>query len=73
MDEVKARTLRPYERRKLKSMKQQLTNRLHAAIILSSRRGDANAQIARQRGCFPAMGRRIMHRFSGGGINTIIW
>jgi transposase len=76
MDKVKARTLRPYERRKLKSMKQQLTNavnRLHATIILSSRRGDTNAQIARQCGCSPTWVRQIIHRFNDGGIDLITW
>jgi transposase len=76
MDTVKARTLRPYERRKLKSMKQQLTNavnRLHATIILSSRRGDTNALIAEQCDCSPAWVRQIIHRFNDGGINSITW
>ena len=76
MDTVKARTLRPYERRKLKSMKQQLTNavnRLHANIILSSRRGERNAHIARQCGCSPTWVRQIIHRFNDGGIDLITW
>jgi transposase len=76
MDTVKARTLRPYERRKLKSMKQQLTNavnRLHATLILSSRRGDTNARIAEQCGCSPTWVRQIIHRFNNGGIDAISW
>lgn len=43
MNNVKARRLRPYERRKLRSMKRQLTNsvnKLHARIILLSRGGN---------------------------------
>lgn len=76
MDTVKARTLRPYERRKLKSMKQQLTNavnRLHATVILLSRRGDTNTRIAEQCGCSSAWVRQIIHRFNGGGIDSIAW
>jgi len=76
MDNVKARMLRPYERRKLKSMKRQLinsVNRLHAGIILLSRRGNKNAQIAEQCGCSPTWVRKIIHRFNAGGIDMICW
>ena len=76
MDTVKARTLRPYERRKLKSMKRQLinsVNRLHARIILLSRRGNKNAGIAEQCGCSPTWVRKIIHRFNAGGIDMICW
>jgi len=76
MDIVKARTLRPYERRKLKSMKQQLTNsvnRLHARIILLSRGGNKNAWIAKQCDCSPAWVRKIIHRFNTGGLDAICW
>jgi transposase len=76
MDKVKARTLRPYERRKLRSMKQQLTNavnRLHARIILLSRGGRRNAQISQQCDCSPTWVRQIIHRFNAGGIDRICW
>jgi len=76
MDTVKARTLRPYERRKLKSMKRQLVNsvnRLHARIILLSCGGNKNAQIAEQCGCSPTWVRKIVHRFNAGGIDMICW
>ena len=49
MDKVKARMLKPYEKHKLKRMKRQLTNSvncLHARIILLSRGGLKNRQIA---------------------------
>jgi len=76
MDIVKARTLKPWQGRKLKSMKHQLTNavnRLHARIILLSRGGGTNAQIAKQCGCTPTWVRTIIHRFNDGGIEAIAW
>ena len=63
MDKVKARMLKPYEKHKLKRMKRQLTNSvnrqdglrhcLHARIILLSRGGLNNRQIASHCGCPP--------------------
>lgn len=76
MDTVKARMLRPYEGRNLRSMKHQLTNavnKLHARIILLSRGGHTNAEIAEQCGCTPAWVRTIIHRFNRGGIDAIVW
>ena len=76
MDIVKARTLKPWQGRKLKSMKHQLTNavnRLHARIILLSRGGGTNARIAKQCGCTPTWVRTIIHRFNDGGIEAIAW
>jgi len=57
MDRIRVRTLKPYERQKLKRMKQQLTNAVnsqHAYIILLSRGGLTNQEIAQRRGCTPA-------------------
>ncbi|HPC64721.1 MAG TPA: IS630 family transposase [Anaerohalosphaeraceae bacterium] len=76
MDLVKARTLRPYERRKLNSMKHQLTNAVnsrHARMILLSRGSRPNRRIAEQCDCSPAWVRQIIHRFNDGGINGIYW
>jgi len=76
MDTVKARTLRPYEGRKLKRMKHQLTNsvnRLHARIILLSRGGNKNARIAAWCDCSPAWVRKIIHRFNARGVDGICW
>ena len=73
---VKARTLRPWERRRLTSMKQQRTNavnRLHARIILLSRGGVANARIAELCDCTPTWLRVIIHRFNDGGIDGVAW
>jgi len=76
MDKVAARTLRPWEGRKLKRMKRQLTNAVncrHARIILLSRGGLGNRQIAERCGCTPPWVRRIIHRFNDGGIEAITW
>lgn len=76
MDRIRARTLKPYERQKLKRMKRQLTNAVnsqHAHIILLSRGGLTNQEIAQRRGCTPAWVRRILHRFNTGGVAAISW
>ena len=76
MDRIRARTLKPWERRKLKRMKQQLTNavnRQHAQMILFSRRGLTNQQIAQCCGYTPTWVRRIIHRFNDGGLTAISW
>jgi len=76
MDRVVARKLRPWEGRKLKRMKRQLTNAVncrHARIILLSRGGVRNRQIAERCGCTAAWVRRILHRFNDGGIEAITW
>jgi len=76
MDKIKARTLKPYEKQKLKCMKRQLTNSvncLHARIILLSRGGLDNRQIALGCGCTPTWVRQIIHRFNRGGIDAISW
>lgn len=76
MDKVKARMLKPYEKHKLKRMKRQLTNSvncLHARIILLSRGGLSNRQIASHCGCTPTWVRQIIYRFNCGGIDGISW
>jgi len=76
MDKVKARKLKPWERHKLKRMKRQKTNsvnRLHARIILLSRGGLNNSNIASHCDCTPAWVRQIIHRFNHGGLDTIMW
>jgi transposase len=76
MDRVVARKLRPWEGRKLKRMKRQLANAVncrHARIILLSRGGVRNRQIAERCGCTAAWVRRIIHRFNDGGIEAITW
>jgi len=76
VDTVVARTLRPWEGKKLHAMKRQLSNavnRLHARVILLSRGGVRNAEIAQRCGCSPCWVRQIIHRFDEGGIDAITW
>ncbi len=76
MDKVKARKLRPWEGHKLKRMKRQLSNAVnsrHARIILLSRGGFSNRQIAERCGCTATWVRQIIHRFNQGGIGAITW
>jgi len=76
MDKVVARKLRPWEGQKLKRMKQQLTNAVncrHARIILLSRGGCTNRQIAEHCGCTPTWVRKVIHRFNRAGIEAICW
>jgi transposase len=76
MNKVAARTLRPWEGRTLHQMKRQLTNAVncrHARIVLLSRGGVANREIAIRVGCTPQWVRKIIHRFNSGGIDAITW
>lgn len=76
MDRVVARTLRPWEGCKLHKMKRQLSNAVnsrHARILLLSRGGVANRQIAERCGCSPTWVRTIIHRFNAGGIDAVTW
>jgi len=76
MDKVKARMLKPWEKHKLKCMKRQLTNSvncLHARIILLSRGGVNNREIASRCDCTPSWVRQIIHRFNRSGIDAITW
>lgn len=76
MDKVRARKLHPYERKKLHRMKRQLTNQVnsrHARIILLSRGGVRNREIAARTDCTPQWVRTILHRFNKEGIEGIEW
>jgi transposase len=76
MDKVAARTLRPWEGKRLHHMKRQLSNAVncrHARIVLLSRGNVGNREIAQRVGCSPQWVRRILHRFNDGGIDTITW
>ncbi len=76
MNTVKARTLKPYEGHKLHRMKRQLVNQVnhrHARIVLLSRGGLSNAEIARHCDCTPTWVRQILHRFNAGGLEAITW
>lgn len=76
MNKVVARTLRPWEGRRLRRMKRQLSNTVnsrHARIVLLSRGGVGNQQIAERVDCTPAWVRQILHRFNRGGVEAIWW
>ena len=76
MDKIAARKLKPWEAHKLKRMKRQLSNAVnsrHARIILLSRGGRTNQQIAENCDCTPTWVRQVIHRFNRGGIEAIAW
>jgi transposase len=76
MDKVKARPLRPYEKKKLRRMKRQHTNAVnarHARIILLSCGGMSNRDIATATDCTSQWVRIIIHRFNADGIEGIAW
>jgi len=76
MARVVARTLRPYERKKLRRMKRQKTNAVnpkHARVILLSRGGVGNREIGTRVGYSATWVRQIIHRFNDRGIDGIAW
>jgi len=67
MDKVKVRPLRPYEQKKLHRLKRQKTNAVnsrHARVILLSRGGLRNRDIATRCDCTAHWVRVIIHRFN---------
>ncbi len=76
MDKVSGRALRPYEQKKLHRLKRQKTNAVnsrHARIVLLSRGGVRNRDIAGRCDCTPAWVRQIIHRFNRLGLDGITW
>ena len=76
MDKVKVRPLRPYEKKKLHRLKRQKSNAVnsrHARIILLSRGGVNNREIAQRCDCTPQWVRVIIHRFNEQGLDGILW
>lgn len=76
MDQVRVRPLRPYEQRKLRRLKRQKTNAVnsrHARIILLSRGGLCNRDIATRCDCTPQWVRVLIHRFNDHGLDGITW
>ncbi len=76
MDKVRARRPNPYERVKLHRMKRQTTNAVnsrHARIVLLSRGGVCNREIAERIDCSTTWVREIIHRFNRGGVPGIEW
>jgi transposase len=76
IDKIKARPLRPYEKKQLQRMKRQRTNAVncrHARIVLLSRGGWHNRDIAGEVDCSPQWVRVILHRFNSDGIYGVSW
>jgi transposase len=76
MDKVNVRPLRPYEQKKLRRLKRQKTNAVnsrHARILLLSRGGVRNRDIATRCDCSPQWVRQIIHRFNELGLDGITW
>src|SRR4051794_4988134 len=76
MDKVRVRPLRPYEQKKLRRLKRQRTNAVnsrHARIVLLSRGGARNRDIATRCDCTPQWVRVVIHRFNGHGLDGITW
>lgn len=76
MDQVRARTVAPGERRKLHRMKRQRTNQVnsaHARVILLSSGGVCNREIAVRVGYTADWVRKIIHRFNDHGLAGIEW
>jgi transposase len=76
MDKVKVRPLRPYEQKKLHRLKRQRANAVncrHARIVLLSRGGLRNRDIAARVDCSPQWVRVIIHRFNDWGLDGITW
>ena len=76
MTRVRARRPNCYEREKLHRMKRQCTNVVnsrHARVILLSRGGVSNAEIARRVDYSDLWVREIIRRFNKGGVPAITW
>jgi transposase len=76
MDPVKVRPFRPYEQRKLHRLKRQRTNAVNshrARVVLLSRGGVPNKEIAGRVGFSPQWVRTLIHRFNEDGLCGILW
>lgn len=75
-DKVTVRTLRPYEKIKLRHLKNQRRNAVnsrHARIVLLSSGSMANRRIADLVDCSVQWVRQVIHRFNAHGIDGITW
>jgi len=75
-DKVTVRTFRPYEKIKLRRLKNQRRNTVnsrHARIVLLSTGGMANRRIATLVDCSVQWVRQVIHRFNDHGIAGITW
>src|SRR5262249_17418398 len=76
MDKVTVRPLRPYEQKKLRRLKRQKTNAVNsrrARVILLSRGGVCNRDIALRCDCSAQWVRVLIHRFNERGLDGISW
>jgi transposase len=76
MDTVRIRPLRPHEQKKLHRLKRQKTNAVNsrrARILLLSRGGVRNRDIAQRCDCSPQSVRVIIRRFNEHGLEGIAW
>jgi transposase len=76
MNKVIVRPLRPFEQKKLRRMKRQRCNAVncrHALVVLLSRGGLSNSQIAERVACSSHWVRVLIHRFNADGIEGISW
>lgn len=75
-DTVKVRSLKPYEKVKLRRFKRQRRNAVNsrnARIVMLSIGHQTNATIAKMVGCSATWVRQIIHRFNDSGIDGITW
>ena len=75
-DIVRVRSLRPYEKVKLRRLKRQRRNAVNsrnARIVMLSVGNQKNAVIADMVGCSATWVRQILHRFNDAGIDGITW
>ena len=75
-DTVTVRTLRPYEKLKLRRLKNERRNTVnshHARIVLLSTGGVANRRIATLVDRSVQWVRQIIHRFNDHGLDGITW
>ncbi len=76
MDKVKVRPFRPYEQKKLRRLKRQKANAVNsrnARVLLLSRGGSRNRDIAVLCGLSPQWVRVLIHRFNEGGLDAVTW
>ncbi len=76
MDKVKVHRFRSYDQRKLHRLKRQRRNTVNsrnARIILLSRGGVRNREIALRVDCSPQWVRQIIHRYNNDGLEGIVW
>jgi transposase len=76
MDPVKVRPFRPYEKRELRRLKRQRSNAVNshrARVLLLSRGGIPNKEIAGRVGFSPQWVRVLIHRFNTDGLCGILW